>query len=141
MPKRLFFLILTLIVPSAVSAFDFYFQDLIIIPVRPIDGQTFEVYENNGAGPTQMWCAAGKFTKYYLDERGGDLAVLQARGPSASVPGRKSVIFTTRPQGETFGSYSPSIRRAGLTYSMTHANALCRQDYPQRFIRVRVVHP
>jgi len=129
---------LCLLMPTAVLAQRIFLKELVVIPVRPIDANTFEAFENDGAGASQVWCAAGKFTRDYLRQRGGELYVLQARGDSAAVPGRKSVIFTTQPVANPVKSYSVSLRKEGLNFSMTHAYALCRSQ-PEFLIRVRVV--
>ena len=129
---------LVLSVSFAVSAQSFMLKELLIIPVRVIDESTFEAIENDGAGGSQMWCAAGKFTRDYLKQRGGDIAVLQPRGPSAAFPGRKSVIFTTVPVENAVSSTSQGVRTAGQTFSMTHAYALCRSQ-PELIIQVRLV--
>ncbi len=127
-----------LVCPTLISAQSVYLRELLIVPVRPIDANTFEVVENDGAGGTELWCAAGKFTRDSLGQRGGDIAVLQARGASAVFPGRKSVIFTTRPVDNGFNTTSQGVRQAGQTFSTTHANALCRSN-PERIIRIRIV--
>lgn len=98
------------------------------LPVVAIDANTFEVVEAGGAGSSQIWCAAGIFTKRVLGQSGGDIYIKVPRGPSQSMPGRKSVIFTTLPVDGAFTSYSRGVRQAGETHSMTHANAICRQS-------------
>ncbi|MEM8655346.1 MAG: hypothetical protein AAGF36_11415 [Pseudomonadota bacterium] len=133
-------LLLALILPSAVLAQQFLLREIVIIPVYPINTTTFEVIENDGAGGTQLWCAAGKFTRGYLRQRGGDLTVLQPRAASAAFPGRKSVVFTTQPTANAFGSTSQGVRQAGQTFSMAHAYALCKSRY-DLYIKVRVIRP
>lgn len=98
------------------------------LPVVAIDANTFEVVEAGGAGSSQIWCAAGIFTKRVLGQSGGDIYIKVPRGPSQSMPGRKSVIFTTAPVDGAFTSNSRSVRQAGETHSMTHANAICRES-------------
>jgi hypothetical protein len=129
---------LALAIPTSPGAQGIYLRELVVIPVRPIDANTFEVIENDGAGGSQMWCAAGIFTRDYLNQRGGAIGVLQARAASAAYPGRKSVIFTTRPLPNAKSSYSEDVRTAGKTFSMGHASALCRSQ-PEYLIRVQVL--
>lgn len=126
--------------PAALSAQSIFIRELVVIPVRPIDTTTFEVIENDGAGGSQLWCAAGKFSRDALGQRGGSITILQARGPSSAFPGRKSVVFTTKPVANPVSSTSQSVRTVGQVFSMAHANALCRSD-PERWIKVRVVNP
>ncbi|MEL7262630.1 MAG: hypothetical protein AAGK69_14700 [Pseudomonadota bacterium] len=136
--KRLAILML-LAAPTALQADRIFFRELIVIPVRQIDANSFEAIEADGAGGMQMWCAAGIFTRKVLGQRGGDIAVAQARGPSAAYPGRKSVIFTTQAVADPKSSYSTSLRTPGLTFSMAHAYAQCRSVLPEQIVRVRVL--
>ncbi|MEL6465567.1 MAG: hypothetical protein AAFQ58_11420 [Pseudomonadota bacterium] len=143
-PARLHFILLlaalALILPSTVLGQRFLLREIVVIPVYPIDANTFEVIENDGAGGTQLWCAAGKFTRGYLHQRGGDLTVLTPRAASATFPGRKSVVFTTRPTSNAFRSASQGVRQAGQTFSMAHAYTLCKSRY-DLYIKLRVVRP
>jgi hypothetical protein len=97
-----------------------------VLPAAQIDATTFEIIENDGAGGTQIWCGAGIFVRKVLGERGGDIYISQARGPSQTMPGRKAVVFSTRPVPEAFKSVSQGVRHVGKTLSMAHAYALCR---------------
>lgn len=130
--------ILAVSIPTILGAQQLLLKEIIVIPVHPLDANTFEVVENDGAGGTQMWCAAGKFVRGYLGQRGGDIAVLNARAASKSFPGRKSVIFTTLPVQNAVSSVSQGVRTPGQTFSMGHAYALCRSQ-PEQIIRVRIV--
>ncbi|WP_299689633.1 hypothetical protein [uncultured Tateyamaria sp.] len=127
--------------PTVAHAERIIFRELIVIPVRQIDATRFEVIEADGAGGMQMWCAAGIFSRKVMGLRGGDLTIVQARGPSANYPGRKSVIFTTQPVANPKSSYSTGVRTEGLQFSMTHAYAQCRSMLPDRVVRVRVLRP
>ncbi len=129
-----------LLAPATLAAQRFIEKELVIIPVRPIDSHTFEAIENDGAGGTQMWCAAAKFTRQYLRQRGGDTTVLAPRAASAAVPGRKSVIFTTNAKDTSHRSVSQGVRQAGQTFSMAHAYALCKSRY-DLFVKVQVIAP
>lgn len=104
------------------------------IPVNQIDSTTFEVIEADGAGGTQLWCAAGLYTRNVLGLRGGDLYIAQGRTDAQTVPGRKGVVFTTQAVPNAFSSVTQGVRRTGKVFSMTHAYALCR-NLP--FLRVR----
>ena len=136
--KRLAAICVLLCLPALVSAQHIFLRELLVISVRPIDANTFEVFESGGAGGSQMWCAAGKFTRDHLRQRGGDITVLRARGTSDIAPGLKSVIFTTRAVENAQSSYSEGVRTAGKRLSMAHAYALCRSR-PELLIRIRVV--
>ena len=104
------------------------------IPVYPIDANTFEVVENDGAGGTQLWCAAGLFARDVLKQNRSSLYILEARGDSRAEPGRKSVIFTTQPVDNAFFSITQGVRTAGKTLTTGHAYALCA-DIP----RLRII--
>ncbi|WP_299610470.1 hypothetical protein [uncultured Tateyamaria sp.] len=132
--------VLVILLPTALAAQRFFYKELVIIPVRPIDKYTFEAVENDGAGGTQIWCAAGKFTRDYLRQRGGDITVLTPRAASNTFPGRKSVIFTTNAADTSVRSTSQGVRQAGQTFSMAHAYALCRSRF-DLYVKVRVIAP
>ncbi|WP_299648235.1 hypothetical protein [uncultured Tateyamaria sp.] len=125
---RMFPVILALAVtlPTLAAAQQEIRRDRFQIPIFGIDANTFEVIENDGAGGSDLWCAAGIYVRTRLGQRGGDITVLTPRGPSQSVPGRRSVIFTTAPVEGAISSYSQGIRQAGKRFSMAHAYALCR---------------
>jgi len=133
-------LALAFVWPATAFAQSLFSRELVVIPVRPIDATSFEVIENDGAGGTSMWCAASIFVEDYLDLRGAQITVAQARGDSAAFPGRKSVIFTIEPVAGAVKSYSQGVRTLGQTFSQGHANALCRSQ-PEYVVRVRVVTP
>ncbi|WP_299204759.1 hypothetical protein [uncultured Tateyamaria sp.] len=138
--RTLILIFLAILLPTTVLAQRFFLREIMIIPVRPIDTDTFEVIENDGAGGTQMWCAAGKYVRDYQRQRGGSITVLTPRASSVAYPGRKSVIFTTKPVENSISSTSQGVRTAGQTFSTTHANALCRSRY-DLYIKVRVLVP
>lgn len=133
-------ILLSLLMPTALAAQSFFYKELVVIPVRPIDTHTFEAVENDGAGGTQIWCAAAKFTRDYLRQRGGDITVLTPRGVSAAFPGRKSVVFTTNAADTSVKSLSQGVSTAGQTFSMAHAYALCKSRY-DLYVKVRVIKP
>ena len=118
------FALITL-VPTFASAQQFARNSGITLRAAALGPNTFEIVESSGAGSNQMWCAAGIYVRRVLGQSGGSISVLEPRGPSKSRPGSVGVVFTTDPVDNEFSGFSPSIRRAGLTYSMTHAFALC----------------
>lgn len=111
--------------------------DTFTIPVLPIDETTFETIEADGAGGTQLWCAAGIYARRVLGLTNADLYIKQARGPSVTVEGRNGVVFTTQEVPNASKSYSESVKDAGKTFSAGHAYALCRgSDF--RVVRIRL---
>jgi len=136
MKKRLSCLALAALVaaPSLVSAQALSIRQQFTLPVAQIDADRFEVIEADGAGNTQMWCAAGIYVRKVLGQRGGDIFVETARGPSVTTPGRKAVVFTTKPLDGAFSPFHRGVGRAGATHSMAHAYALCAET---RFLRIR----
>lgn len=124
---RLFALAVLLAFPTLAKAdvFRVAFSATYTIPVYPIDDTTFEAIEANGAGGTQLWCAAAIFARRVMGIDRGDLYVKKARGPSLTVQGHRGVVFTTQPVPGATKSYSEGVRVAGKTFSLGHANALC----------------
>ncbi|WP_152613068.1 hypothetical protein [Tateyamaria sp. ANG-S1] len=120
--------------PTLGHAQDFVRRERLTIPVNRIDSTSFEVIEADGAGGTQLWCAAGIYTRHVLGQRGGDLYIQSGRGDATTAPGRKGVVFTTQPVEGAFSSFGQGVRRTGKVFSMAHAFALCR-DSP--FLRVQ----
>ena len=96
------------------------------IPVNPIDATTFETVEANGAGGTQLWCAAAIYTIRVMGVDKGELYIKEGRGASRTVQGRKGVVFTTQEVPGASKSYSEGVREAGKSFSIGHADALCR---------------
>jgi len=122
--------------PTLGAAQQFVRRDRFDIPIFPIDANTFEVVENDGAGGTALWCAAGVYTRDTLGQRGGSLYILKGRSDSERISGRKSVIFSTQPVDGAFSSFSQGVRRAGKVFSMAHAYALCRGT-PRLTVKIR----
>ena len=131
---KIAFLALILTAPTIVLAQDAARRERFTIPVNQIDTTTFEVVEADGAGGTQLWCAAGIFARHVLGLRGGNLYVAKGRGDAVTAPGRKGVVFSTEAVEGAFSSVSQGVRRSGQVFSMTHAYSLCR-NLP--FLRVR----
>ncbi|WP_299281099.1 hypothetical protein [uncultured Tateyamaria sp.] len=130
MLKKTFIVALAVVVtaPTLASAVDSIRQRY-TLPAAAIDSNSFEIVEADGAGNAQLWCGAGIYARRVLGERGGDITIEMARGPSQTRPGRKAVRFTTDPAAAAAGSSSLSlnVRREGVVFTMTHAYALCRQ--------------
>jgi hypothetical protein len=120
-------LCVSLVAPSVADAEGFVRRDRFEIPIFPMDANTFEVIESDGAGGTQMWCAAGIYAHDALGLQDGSIYVLQGRGESRAVTGRKSVVFTTQPVEGAFSSLSQGVRRTGKVFSIGHASALCHE--------------
>lgn len=131
---RPFALALVITLPTLAHAQDFLRRERFTIPVNQIDGATFEVIEADGAGGTQLWCAAGIYARKVLGLRGGDLYIAVGRSDAQTMPGRKGVTFSTQVVPEAFSSVSQGVGRTGKVFSMAHAYALCR-NFP--FLRVQ----
>ena len=128
MLKKLVFAAL-LVLPSLAIAQSFFFLERYTIPVNQIDATTFETVDADGAGGTQHWCAAGIYASKVLGLKKVFLFIKQPLGPSVTVPGRKGVVFSTEPVPGATQSYSEGVRKAGKTFSLSHASALCWGDY------------
>lgn len=120
--------------PTVSLAQDAERRERFTLPVNQISATTFEVIEADGAGGTQIWCAAGIYTRNVLGLSGGNLYVSIGRRDAATAPGRKSVTFSTEPVDGAFSSVSQGVRRAGQVFSVAHAYSLCR-NLP--FLRIR----
>lgn len=128
MPKYDMVLALVALVttPTLLAAQSDRFREQFTLPVTQVDSNSFEVVEADGAGNTQMWCAAGVYVRKGLGLREGDITIEIPRGPSLTKPGRKGVVFSTAPVPGAFKSVWPGLRKAGRSYTVTHAFALCR---------------
>lgn len=101
------------------------------LTVVPLGNNAFEVIEAYGEGARGLWCAAADYTLDRGPTKAKRLFVKSARGPSASVTGRKGVVFTT--DEATLGvaarrSVSVSVRTPGLGLPVAHAYQFCK-DY------------
>lgn len=113
--------------PSLAHAegFSFATRQTFTIPVFPIDATTFETIEANGAGGTQLWCAAGIYATRVLGLTREKLYIQEARGPSRTVQGRRGVVFTTQEVPNAVRTFSEGVRTPGKNLSVGHAHALC----------------
>lgn len=102
------------------------------LQVNPLSASDFEVIEGRGEGARGLWCAAAD----YIKARNGAGAnpriyVKRARGPAATVPGRKGVIYTTDAGSLGAGpsqSLSVTVRSVGVGLPTNHAIQFCK-DY------------
>jgi len=122
--------------PSA-NAFGVVVLETFTIPIVPLDETTFEAIEADGAGGTQMWCAAGIFATRVLGMTNGEIYIKQARGPSVAAQGRKGVVFTTQEVPNASKSYSQGVQTTGKSFSAGHAHALCFGS-DLRVVRIRL---
>ncbi|WP_299648232.1 hypothetical protein [uncultured Tateyamaria sp.] len=120
--------------PTLGAAQDTARRERFTLPVNQIDDTSFEVIEADGAGGTQVWCAAGIYVRNVLGLRDGNLYIEIGRGDATTAPGSKGIVFSTEPVDGAFSSVSQGVRRAGQVFSMAHAYSLCR-NLP--FLRVR----
>lgn len=128
--------------PSLANAqrfgFGIGFNELYTIPVNPINATTFETIEANGAGGTQLWCAAGIYARRVLGLQKGRLYIKEARGPSRTVQGRRGVVFTTEEVPNATQTFSEGVRTQGKNLSIGHAHSLC---FGTTFRNVRIRLP
>ncbi|AXI45950.1 hypothetical protein C1J03_07890 [Sulfitobacter sp. SK012] len=113
---------------TAVAAVGFPTLQRYRIPVFPISNDSFEVIENDGAGASQLWCAASIYATEVLGQGRGTLTITRAREASQNVPGRKGVIFTTAQVKDASSSYSFSVRKPGLSFKTGTAETACPVD-------------
>ena len=102
-------------------------DDTFTLPAAALGPNTFEIIEADGAGGSQIWCAAGIYARRVLGQRGGDITIVRARGPSEAFPDRVGVVFTTANVRDASTGFSASTRRVGLRFSMQHAFSLCTE--------------
>ena len=122
--------------PTMLPAQSLTRSDIFEIPVYALDADSFEVIENDGAGGTQLWCAAGIYAREVLGQRSGSLYIEQGRGPAVSLSGRMGVQFTTQAVPNAFSAFTQGVRRTGQVFSINHAFALCG-DMPNLRVQIR----
>lgn len=109
---------------------------LYVVPVTP---DTFEVIEDRGAGARGIWCAAADYVRTIgRDSTRKRMFVLEARGPSRTVPNRIGVLFTLTPDEsirETPSSYSVTVNRKGENLAVGHAYNFCQSLIEEFFDR------
>ncbi len=112
------------------------YQPHIPLDVRATDRpDTFEVFEQRGAGPTHIWCVAADYARRTLGAPSNQrIYVASPLGASQIDPGRTAVRFTLSAeqagleQGEagpaTVLTYN-SIRRTGASMNLSQALQFC----------------
>ncbi len=103
-----------------------------LLYVVPITQDTFEVIEDRGAGPSDIWCSAADYAREAgLNGVRKRMYIVEPRGPSRTTPNAKGVIFTTNPDEDlknTSRSYSVSINRKGENLPIDHAYEFCFEN-------------
>ena len=116
---------------------DFIREILVRVQVKALGPTTFEVFDGLDTGPGVVWCAASIFARERLGHNSGSLWLAKGRSPSDSIPGRRSMIFSTVPVPGEYTSLGLNTRRAGKVLSVASANAQCFTD--EFKVRVREV--
>lgn len=104
-----------------------------VVP-QPGPPGVFEVFSRPGDGAPEFWCAAGIFAEDQLyTPQSARLYLLRPRGPSATRPGRTSVVFTVSPDAELLATagaltqgYFTRVDTPGWSYRAIHARQVCR---------------
>ncbi len=120
---------LTLLMMSPQIASAQGFPELQIkVRVAALSATTFEVIDGVDTGPSQMWCAAAQFAKRKYGVKGGQLWLAQGLGPSTTMPGRNSTVFSIERVPNEYKSVALSIRQPGQAVQFSLANSLCRNS-------------
>lgn len=96
--------------------------------VNGISSTQFEVIEGRGEGARGIWCSAALYAVNTLGLNKGRLYIASPSGPAQTVNGKKGVVFSTQPVGQTPASISTTVRRAGSNLPVIHALQFCN-DY------------
>lgn len=96
--------------------------------VNAISNTQFEVIEGRGEGARGIWCSASLYAVNTLGFNNGRLYIAIPSGPAQTVKGKKGVVFSTVPVGQTPKSVSVTVRRAGSNLPVIHALQFCN-DY------------
>ena len=95
--------------------------------------QGFEVIASGGAGPRQIWCAAGQYAHAAGAGNNDRVAIARGYGPSQTRPGYRAVGFSlgvgNGPRPGDGGNYSVSIRTVGFNLGVAHAESFCADVY------------
>jgi len=101
------------------------------LPVANIGNATFEVVARGGTGNKAYWCAAAQFARDSGAQSNTRLYLVQGPSPSASLPNRTSVKFTTNPQAAGVTPIAPqaslSVDVPGDNLSVVSAQQYCYQ--------------
>lgn len=102
------------------------------IVITPSSDSDFEVVQGTNFGAAEYWCGAAT----YIERRLGrpettTIYVRKTLGPSVTVPGRKSVIFTTAPKGlaQVRNGLTLSVHQAGVKRKSAVARRYCRDAF------------
>lgn len=105
------------------------------LSVVPVSGQgAYEVTTRGGDGARALWCAAAQYAREVHGLSSTQRVYLETGyGKSQTKPGLRGVSFTTRPTAALAsgprlgdaGNYSVSIRRAGFSLTVGHAENFC----------------
>ncbi|MGD1883843.1 MAG: hypothetical protein ACFB11_16245 [Paracoccaceae bacterium] len=95
------------------------------LDINTVSATSYEVVQRPGGGISGIWCAAADHAIKTLGIDRGRIYVERALGPSLTSPGKKGVVFSTRPvPAEASGS--SSVRSAGANLRVGHAIQFCR---------------
>lgn len=98
--------------------------------ITALNATDFEVIQGTNFGAAEFWCGAATF----IERRSGkseltELYVKRPRGPSLSVPGKKSVVFSTSAAG------LPPADPNSLTLTVDVAGAALKSFQGRRYCR------
>lgn len=132
-------LIAASLMPAPAGAFRFGFD----LPVVTVPGsRDFEVIEERGAGPRQIWCRAGEHGREVLRlPQAQRLYIARGLGASDLAAGRVSVRFSPEVVAATgparSGRYAVSLRDVGYSLTIGHALRFCDDRFEELFDRDR----
>ena len=112
-------------------------RQTVTVPVVPISATEFEVVRASFTSPANIWCGAGTYARKVLGQRGGKLWVAQGLAPSKTVPGQKSMIFSTAPVTPDKTTYTYTLNEDGVVKSTAAATGACNLQGPLVFIEVQ----
>lgn len=101
------------------------------LPVNSVSAAEFEVVARGGTGTKAYWCAAADFAESQGAKANTRLYVVEGPGPSASIPGRTAVRFTTDPNAAGVTPVTPqlvlSVDVVGDNLAVVSAKQYCYQ--------------
>lgn len=116
----------------AITSANPYFRFRPLLDVNPVSATTFEVIRGRGQGARGIWCAAAYYAQFTLGVDRGRIYLAEGSGPARTVPGRKGVLFSSRPIEGAFTSSSVTVDQPGASLLVNHAIQFCR-DYDYEF--------
>lgn len=124
---------LTLLLPAIAISATTGEEDRMVI--NPLNSTDFEVVQRSGYayGAADYWCGAATF----IERRNNrseltPIYVKRPRGPSVTVNGKESVVFTTRAAGlpaAPSNGRTLSVREAGTVLKSVKARRYCRDAF------------